>query len=99
MMIGPVDCSTRRICGALLMSVALSLGLAPPSWAQSLAAAVLPASRSAQVGSPVTAFATVINIGPGTATGCSIAPKTTIPASFVYQTTDPATNALTGTAN
>lgn len=65
----------------------------------SLTAAVLPASRSVQVGSDATAFATVINLGHGTAAGCSISPKTVIPASFTYQTTDPTTNALTGTAN
>ena len=68
-----------------------------------LLASVLPISRSAQVGlTPpvtVTAFATIINTGPGTATTCSIMPATTVPATFVFQTTDPKTNALTGTAN
>jgi hypothetical protein len=68
-----------------------------------LLSAVLPASRSAQpVGTPggtVTAFATIINTGMTTATGCSIAPLINLPASFVYQTTNPATNALTGTPN
>jgi hypothetical protein len=64
-------------------------------------AAVLPASRSAQVGSAVTAFATIINSGTFTATGCKIMPDPVLsPAmNFTYQTTDPATNALTGTAN
>jgi hypothetical protein len=47
----------------------------------------------------VTAFATVINTGPGTAAGCSISPVTSVPATFLYQTTDPVTNALTGTPN
>jgi lysophospholipase L1-like esterase len=60
---------------------------------------VLPGSGSAQVGTPVTAFATIINTGPGAATGCSISPVTSIAADFLYQTTDPATNALTGTPN
>ena len=38
-----------------------------------LAAAVLPESRSVEVGSsPAMAFATIINVGPGTASGCAI---------------------------
>jgi hypothetical protein len=64
-----------------------------------LAAAVLPLSRSVEVGATATAFATMINAGPGTASTCTIAPATSIPARFVFQTTDPTTNALTGTAN
>jgi YVTN family beta-propeller protein len=64
-----------------------------------LVAAVLPLSRSVEVGATPTAFATIINAGPDNASTCTIAPSTAIPASFVYQTTDPGTNALTGTAN
>jgi streptogramin lyase len=65
-----------------------------------LAAAVLPLSRSVEVGgTPATAFATIINAGPGNASICSIAPTAPVPASFTFQTTNPATNALTGTLN
>ncbi|MBV9824645.1 MAG: hypothetical protein JO001_03040, partial [Alphaproteobacteria bacterium] len=65
-----------------------------------LYAAVLPLSRSVEVGgTPATAFATILNAGPGDASTCTIAPATGVPASFAFQTTDPATNALTGTAN
>jgi hypothetical protein len=64
-----------------------------------LVAAVLPLSRSVQVGNTATAFATMINAGPADASTCTIAPTTAIPASFVFQTTDPTTNALIGTAN
>jgi hypothetical protein len=64
-----------------------------------LVAAVLPTSRSVEVGATPTAFATMINAGPDNATSCTIAPATSTPASFLYQTTDPSTNALTGTAN
>jgi hypothetical protein len=64
-----------------------------------LVSAILPASRSAQPGGTVTAFATMINTGTSTATGCSIAPLINLPATFVYQTTNPATNALTGSPN
>jgi hypothetical protein len=65
----------------------------------SLLAAVLPESRSAQLNSAVTAFATIINTGSTTATSCSIAPALTLPATFAYQTTDPKTNAVTGMVN
>jgi Galactose oxidase, central domain/Kelch motif len=64
-----------------------------------LLAAVLPSSRSVQVGTPAIAFATIINTGTSRATGCQIAPGTTLPASFTFQTTNPATNAVTGTVN
>ena len=70
---------------------------APP--AASLVAAILPGSRSVQVGTPATAFATIINAGTATASQAGISPQTVIPASFVYQTTDPLTNAVTGTLN
>ena len=73
---------------------------AQSTWAQEvLAASVLPTSRSVQVGNPATAFATIINSDPATATQCSIAPASVVTASFRYQTTDAATNALTGSAN
>jgi streptogramin lyase len=64
-----------------------------------LVAAVLPLSRSVEIGNTATAFATMIDAGPDNAATCTIAPATGIPASFVFQTTDPTTNALTGTAN
>ena len=64
-----------------------------------LVAAVLPESRSAQVGGTVTAFATIINTGTTAGAGCSISPATSLAVTFVYQTTNPTTNALTGTAN
>jgi streptogramin lyase len=73
----------------------LSLG---PS-GSGLVAAVLPSSRSVQVGNTATAFATIINSGASAVSGCAITPVTTVPASFVYQTTNPATNALTGSPN
>jgi hypothetical protein len=61
-------------------------------------AATLPTSRSVQLGSTATAFATVINTGSATATDCGIAALTSVSADFAYQTTD-AANALVGTAN
>jgi hypothetical protein len=64
-----------------------------------LLTAVLPASRSVQVNGTATAFATIINTGTNTATGCSIAPASGLPLTFAYRTTNPATNAVTGTLN
>jgi hypothetical protein len=68
----------------------------PPS---PLLAAILPESRSAQVGGTITAFATIINTGATIASACSIFPSAILPATFLYQTTNPQTNALTGSAN
>jgi hypothetical protein len=65
----------------------------------SVVAAVLPASRSVQVGTPATAFATIINTGQAIAANCSIALLSNVPASLAYQTTDPNTNQVTGSPN
>jgi Protein of unknown function (DUF4038)/Putative collagen-binding domain of a collagenase len=65
----------------------------------SLAAAVLPSSRSVQVGTAATAFATIINAGSSTAAKCGISPVNSVPATFSYQATDPATNQVTGSPN
>jgi hypothetical protein len=62
-------------------------------------AAVLPSSRSVQVGMPATAFATMINMGAGMATGCGMAPAAQMPGTFMYQSTDPHTNRPIGMPN
>ena len=64
-----------------------------------LVAAVLPTSRSGQVGEPVTAFATLINAATTSATNCSIAPFAPLASSFEYFATNPSTNAIEGSAN
>ena len=64
-----------------------------------LAASILPSSRSVQVGTAATAFATIINLEAATAVDCGVSLHTAVPATFAFQTTDPATNALVGTAN
>jgi List-Bact-rpt repeat protein len=64
-----------------------------------LVAAVLPSSRSVEVGGTATAFATILNGGGTPATGCTISPAMSVPATFLYQTTNPSTNALTGSPN
>ncbi len=71
-------------------------GVAPGSCV-SLVAAVLPTSRSVQVGSPATAFVAIINAGTAMANSVGISLQTLIPATFSYQTTNPATNQPTGT--
>jgi len=64
-----------------------------------IAAAVLPGSRSVPLGTSATAFATVIASGTDAATQCGIVPATSLPVSFEFRTTDPATNAVTGGPN
>jgi hypothetical protein len=49
-----------------------------------LMAAVLPSSRSVQIGSSATAFATIINAGQELAADCGISPFSSIPATFGY---------------
>lgn len=64
-----------------------------------LLAAVLPSGRAVQIGSPASAFATIISSGITQATHCGLYPLPIAGTDFVYQTTDPATNALAGTPN
>lgn len=73
--------------------------LIPAPTSSPLVSAVLPASRSIQVGNTATAFATIINSGSSALTNCQFAPVTDFPGRFLYQTTNPATNALSGTPN
>ena len=64
-----------------------------------LAAAILPASRSGQVGSDLTAFVTLINGGSVAAEDCTIDLLANIPATLTYQTTDRLSNEPTGSPN
>ena len=64
-----------------------------------LAAAVLPTSRSALVGQPVTAFATLINASTTTARNCTLSPRQGLPGTFQFFATNPADNAIQGVAN
>ena len=64
-----------------------------------LVSAVLPTSRSVELGNTATAFVTMINGGSQQARNCSIVPETALPLDFSFQPTDPATNALIGTPN
>ncbi len=68
--------------------------------APTLAASVLPGARSVAVGSVASAFATIVNNGASSATGCTIAPTSPVPgAAFSFQATDESTNAPIGPTN
>jgi phospholipase/lecithinase/hemolysin len=70
----------------------------PPA-SSPLVAAVLPTSRSVQVGHAATVFATIVNSSGATVNGCQFWPISDVPGRFMFQTTNPATNQLSGTPN
>lgn len=61
-----------------------------------VAASVLPATRTVQLGETASAFASVLNVAGENLFGCGITPITSVPANFSYQTTDPSTNQVIG---
>ena len=74
-----------------------SAGLSGPTFASvltnpPLVSAILPASRSVQVGSPATAFATIINAGAGPAAACGPSIDTTLPVTFSFRVADAVNN-------
>jgi hypothetical protein len=78
---------------AIEKQAAMPMMMSPP------VAAILPSSRSVLVGTPATAFATMINMGSGMATGCRMAPAGQMPGTLMYQATDPNTNQPIGMPN
>ena len=58
----------------VLVAVLVSCGLQPLAANASLFSSTLPASRSVEVGTPATAFATIINAGAADAADCRIEP-------------------------
>ncbi len=62
-------------------------------------AALLPSSRSGQVGRTVTVAATIANAGPEPATGCRIDPPASLAADFAFRPTDPVSNVPIGANN
>jgi len=91
------DCGTNTANSAEIESIELRF-VSSGSAAQ-VFSAVLPASRSVQVDTTATAFATMINAGTEIAQDCRIAPGLALVADFLFQTTDPATNLITGSPN
>ena len=65
---------------------------------RSLATAVLPASRSVQVGQVATVFASAVNASANELTGCRVEPMTDVPADFSYRTAN-AVNSPVGEAD
>ncbi len=63
---------------------------------RTLVSAVLPASRSVQVGNPATFFAVIANASTSEATNCRVSPSIGPLGEFSYTRTDPATNAVIG---
>jgi len=61
-----------------------------------IAASILPASRSVQVGSTATAFTSIVNTRPGDAVSCGLSLPTGTQATFSFQPTDPLTNTPVG---
>jgi len=64
-----------------------------------LFSAVLPSSRSVEVGTTATAFATLINAGSLNAQDCAVRLPEGFPASFFYQASDSTTNEVIGQPN
>jgi YVTN family beta-propeller protein len=64
-------------------------------------ASVLPGGRSVQAGTTATVFASMLNFGSASLTGCGVTLPGSAPAglSMAYQTTNSQTNAPTGSAN
>jgi streptogramin lyase len=77
---GPDGALWFTLAGATIGRITTPVGTTNTS---PLLAAVLPSSRSVEVGNTGTAFATIINSGSSTAGGCAIVPVTSVPASFV----------------
>jgi hypothetical protein len=64
-----------------------------------LVTAVLPGSRSVQVGSSASFFATLLNASSVDLKGCRILPVAPLDVDFSFSMTDPATNAVVGSPN
>jgi hypothetical protein len=89
---------TVTLTGSTVVSARFDAsGAAAP--VNALAASILPSGRSAQVGIPVTAFATVLNGGVTTANAVGIVLATAVPVNFKFNATSCLTNAVAGGDN
>ena len=83
-----------------LVLLALSVGaVLPVQAATTVVASMLPNSRSVQLGSSATLFATILNAGVENGSNCRIEPDASLNGTFAYQTTNPTTNEAVGSAN
>ena len=85
------DSATGEVQTAMLGNLVTVTGPVP-----AVVAALLPGSRSVQVGVPATVFATMINAGDRPAIACKITKVTQVAADLRYQVTDAATNQIVG---
>ena len=96
-----IDTTSRRVLDIVQVGnrpTSLAIGpLLEPT--VPLATAILPSSRSVQLGRTATAFATVINGGSKPASKCRIVPPPGLSADFSFRQTDPMTNETISVAN
>ncbi len=76
----------------------------PSTWSRvdlgtQVVSAVLPGSRTARVGEPVTVFATMVNGGPRTAVGCRIVGPPDLPGEVTFVASDPVSHQPIATVN
>ena len=91
--------ASTQLVGAtvcLLLSLAIT---APAQAASPLVASVLPNSRSVQVGTPATLFATILNPSAEGGENCRIELNSAVSGAFDYQATNPFNNLPVGTVN
>ncbi len=83
---------------SLATALAATLGLAAfPVYADTVVvASVLPNSRSVQIDTPATLFATILNAGTEAGSNCRITADPAVSGDFSFQTTDPASNSPIG---
>jgi len=84
---GPVDVTVTTSSGTSATSAAdqFTYISVKPSPSSTLVSAVVPTSRTAVVGSPVTVLMSVINAGSTTAHGVSITQASSLPVTIIYQ--------------
>jgi large repetitive protein len=94
---GPTSVAVDRNGNVFVVDISFKVKeiAAPPS---PLAAAILPGARSVEIGTTATVFASLLNAGSDTLSGCAPGLPATAPAGLTldYAPTDPATNAVTG---
>ena len=92
--------SKRMVASSL---TALAAWMSTVAWAEAVVvASILPNSRSVEIGTPATLFASMLNAGTMEATNCTVSlpPELTAPGvTFSFQTTNPANNSPVGTPN
>jgi len=87
------------VLSAVLFGGLFVVGAGSANAATAVVASVLPASRSVQIDTPATLFATIVNAGAETGVSCRIEIDPALGVNLSYQTTNPATNALVGSRN